>query len=99
MNQKKHTVLAIFTAKPGKEKELETALRAMIEPSLAEEGCINYDLHQSTTNKNEFMFYENWVSKEAHEKHGTSAHIQEWRKKKNELLETNNSVSGWKMLD
>jgi quinol monooxygenase YgiN len=31
---------------------------------LQEEGCINFDLHQDNENKNLFICYENWESKE-----------------------------------
>jgi quinol monooxygenase YgiN len=92
---KKYTVLALFKAKPGKEDALEQALRDIIQPTLAEEGCINYDLHRSVNNRAEFMFYENWTSQEAHAKHNSAPHIEIWRKKKNDLLETDGVVTAW----
>jgi quinol monooxygenase YgiN len=99
MSKKQYTVLALFKAKPGKEEALEQALRNMVQPTLAEDGCINYDLHCSANNKAEFMFYENWTSQEAHAKHNAAPHIESWRKKKDELLETDCVVTAWKMVD
>lgn len=62
-----HTVIAILEAKPEKEAELKQALINVIEPSRSEKTCIEYRLHQSTKNKNEFILYENWKSQEAHQ--------------------------------
>jgi quinol monooxygenase YgiN len=36
------TMTVNFEAKPGKEQQLQDALDAMIEPSLAEPGCLGY---------------------------------------------------------
>jgi quinol monooxygenase YgiN len=37
-------VIAIFYAEMGKEDEMESALRELIEPTRREAGCIRYDL-------------------------------------------------------
>lgn len=98
MNNKPYTVLALFEAKPGKERELKEMLMSLIEPTLQEEGCINYDLHQCTNNSARFMFYENWVSQEAHAKHGNTPHIQSWRAKKAELVMSAEGTA-WEMIE
>ena len=36
----------------------------LIDITRAEEGCINYDLHQDNENPAHFLFYENWKSRE-----------------------------------
>lgn len=98
MKQKKYTVLAHFKAKKGMDEELKEALKKLIQPTLAEDGCLNYELHQSIDNKDEFMFYENWASKEAHAKHNLTPHIKAWRNIKDKLLAKNCIVTAWKML-
>lgn len=98
MHDKTHTVLAIFHAKPGKEQALEELLSSLIEPTRSEEGCINYDLHKCLDDPGKFMFYENWINQEAHAKHLTTPHIQQWRAKKDELLFKPADVSGWKKI-
>jgi quinol monooxygenase YgiN len=45
--QGKVTVIAYHRAKPGKEHALREALLAVCDPTRAEKGCINYDLHDS----------------------------------------------------
>ncbi|MES2203996.1 MAG: putative quinol monooxygenase [Pseudomonadota bacterium] len=99
MKSEQYSVLAVFKARPGKEEELKRALQEMVEPTLAEEGCINYDLHQSVDNKAQFMFYENWSNQAAHSQHNVAAHIEAWRKKKDQLLEENCVVTAWKMIN
>ena len=48
--------------------------RKLIAPTLAEEGCINYDLYRSTEDRGTFMFYENWASRPHWERHMESPH-------------------------
>jgi quinol monooxygenase YgiN len=79
MSSKTYTVLAILQAKPGKEADLKQALQSLIEPTLKEEGCINYDLHENLHKPGEFLFYENWTSQAAHQKHDQSGHIHRVR--------------------
>ena len=75
MQNKPYTLVFIFKAKTGKEEELRQTLQNLIAPTLSEEGCIAYQLHQSLDNPSEFMFYESWMNPEAHEKHGQTPHI------------------------
>ena len=44
------TILAQVTAAPGKEDFVKSALQALIPPTLKEEGCIQYDMHQDNDN-------------------------------------------------
>jgi quinol monooxygenase YgiN len=78
-NQASYTVLAIFEAKSGQEKALKEILNSLIEPTLLEEGCLNYDLHECLDNPGQFMFYENWVNQLAHARHCEMPHIKEWQ--------------------
>lgn len=36
------TLIASFEAKPGREQALKRELNAMVKPSLAEDGCLDY---------------------------------------------------------
>lgn len=75
MSQTLLTVVAEMTAQPGKEAELKAALLACIEPTRAESGCVQYDLHVSTDNAGHFLFYENWTSREALDLHLATPHL------------------------
>jgi quinol monooxygenase YgiN len=43
-------------AKSGSEEQLNEELHNFVEPTRAEEGCINYDLHHSVEDPGTFMF-------------------------------------------
>jgi quinol monooxygenase YgiN len=80
------SVVAELVAKPGKEDELKQHLIALVAPTLKEEGCVQYDLHQSTTEPGRFVFYENWTSRENLDRHSKSAHITAFRTIRDEIL-------------
>lgn len=97
MKSNYYTILAKFQARPGKEQELKERLSALIAPTLKEEGCVNYVLHQDRDNSAQFMFYENWVNEESFLKHTKSAHIQQWKAEKDDLVLSDN-LSFWKAV-
>jgi quinol monooxygenase YgiN len=70
------TVVAEITAKPGKEDELRQMLLGLIEPTRKEEGCVQYDLHVSTDHPGQFVFYENWTSRDVLDRHLASEHLK-----------------------
>ena len=81
------TVIAKLKAKSGSEERLYEELRNLVEPTRAEEGCINYDLHRSVEDPGLFMFYENWESRPLWERHMESPHLTEFSGKQDELTE------------
>ncbi|CAM2954819.1 putative quinol monooxygenase [Vibrio rarus] len=60
----KLTIVANIIAKEDKIELVKAELLKLIDVTRAEEGCINYDLHQDNENPAHFMFYENWTSRE-----------------------------------
>ena len=58
------TIVCRVLAKPEKRELVKKVLLTLIDHTLTEEGCINFDLHQDNENKNLFICYENWESKE-----------------------------------
>ncbi|MFB3829234.1 MAG: putative quinol monooxygenase [Bryobacteraceae bacterium] len=70
------TVVAEMQAKPGKEEALKQQLLALIEPTRKEEGCVQYDLHVGTDSAGQFVFYENWTSRELLDRHLASPHLR-----------------------
>ena len=87
MMSNKHTVVVILEAKQGKENELESDLAFVMKPSRAEESNLEYRLHKSVENPAQFVLYENWISKEAHQKQFTKPYILELGDKIEPLLE------------
>ena len=70
-------VVARITAQPEKVLELKSILLRLIEPTRAEPGCINYELHQSETDPADFVFLEEWASGADIAAHMQAAHVLE----------------------
>ena len=83
---------------PGGKREARELLLGLVAPTRAEDGCIDYDLHQSTDNPALFVFYEKWTSAAALKVHSRSAHITEFRKIRGEVLDERPVVTIWKHL-
>ncbi len=62
MNNQSLTVIAQIQAQPGRESAVRQELLALLVPSRADAGCLNYDLHQGLDNPALFLFHETWAS-------------------------------------
>jgi len=89
------TVLARVRAKAGQESRLRQELLALVAPTRAEKGCINYDLHQSQTDPAVFVFYENWTSQAALDAHTQSPHLQAYLKLIPEIADGPPAITKW----
>jgi quinol monooxygenase YgiN len=69
------SVVATIRAKAGKENIVKQELLRLVEPSRAEAGCLNYDLHQGLEDPALFIFYENWQDLAALERHREQPHL------------------------
>jgi quinol monooxygenase YgiN len=81
------TVVAKVEAKTNHLEALRKGLIGLIAPTLAENGCINYDLHQDHKNENTFLFYENWESRSHWEDHNVSVHIKAFQQATEGMIE------------
>jgi len=80
------TVIATLKAKPGQEEALRRELLALIPITRQEQGCINYDLHQSNEDPAVFVFHENWSSQAALQAHSVNTHLAAFQEKADVLL-------------
>lgn len=69
------TIVARIVAKEEKRAFVKAELMKLIPITRAEEGCINYDLHQDNTDPNVFLFFENWENRDLWQKHMENDHI------------------------
>ena len=69
------TLVASIQALPGHEETVEKALLELVEPTLAENGCLFYDLHRDLQTPGLFHFLEAWATREDWEAHNGSVHI------------------------
>ena len=54
---------------------VKAELLKLIPITRAENGCINYDLHQDNEDPAHFTFYENWESRELWQEHMNAPHL------------------------
>ena len=92
------TVIAHITAKAGNQDQVPEALLDLVAQTRKENGCINYDLHQSQENLTQFAVYENWDTAADLDAHAKSAHLQAFAKTAGRLLERPAEISKWIMV-
>ena len=58
-----------MTARPEKRKEIMQTLLSMIEPTLQEKGCLNYQVFQDIRDENVFSLIKAWKTREDLDRH------------------------------
>ena len=71
-----YTIIGTLTARPETREELASLLMALVAPTRAEAGCINYDFHVDAADHCVFVFYENWTDRAALDAHLAMPHLQ-----------------------
>jgi quinol monooxygenase YgiN len=79
-------VVAEVCARKDFIEEVKHACIALVEPSLAERGCITYHLHEVTDDSGLFIFVESWESLEDLENHLESPHSYAFDEKTSGML-------------
>jgi len=75
----KLTIVAHITAKPGRIDLVKSELEKLVDITRAEEGCLQYDLHQDNGNPAYFMFFENWASRDLWQAHMNALHLKAYQ--------------------
>ena len=70
-----------MTAQEGKEDELARRLRELADATRQEPGCELYIPTQDPDNPRSFLFYEQYVDKDALDAHAASEHFQRARRR------------------
>ncbi|MBW4555631.1 MAG: antibiotic biosynthesis monooxygenase [Trichormus sp. ATA11-4-KO1] len=95
MSNQQVTVTASLKVKPGLEEKFKQEFQPVIDLTRAEEGCINYDLHQSLEDASWFLLHENWVSQEILAQHMEQPYIKALGAKSEEFLVEPPEVKLW----
>ena len=95
MAEGKVTVIARIKAKTGEVQRVKEELLKLLAPTRAESGCINFDMHQGTTDPAQFLFLENWTSEAALKAHFETPHIENWLERAEGLLAEPLEVTLW----
>ena len=72
------TIVANIKANADQIDLVKAELLKLIDITRAEEGYINYDLHQDNDNPAHVLFYENWESRELWQMHMNNQHLKEY---------------------
>lgn len=91
-------LIAKAKAKPGMEEKVKKELMALVAPTRSEDGCVQYNLHQSKDDPSMFMFYENWLNQQALDEHIQTMHLQALLNMADEILDGPLDVTAWEMI-
>ncbi|MFT3746612.1 MAG: putative quinol monooxygenase [Pyrinomonadaceae bacterium] len=69
MSDEKIVLIARLKVKPDMVEVAKKAALAIVDESRAEEGCVNYDVHQSVEDETLFFWHETWTHKGAIDEH------------------------------
>ncbi len=70
------TIVARIEAKPDQIDLVKSELEKLLEPTLTEPGCLQYDMHQDNDNPAVFLYFENWESRELWQAHMNNAPLK-----------------------
>lgn len=82
------TIVANIKAALDKVDLVKAELLKLIEITRGEQGCINYDLYQDNDNPAQFIFYENWETRELWQTHMGNTHLKEYMQATEGSVET-----------
>ena len=80
-------VIARATIKADKVEEAKAVFCAIVAPTRAEAGCIQYDLLQNQSKPEDFAIVEEWESQEHLDAHLESAHVADMLSKLPDLAD------------
>ena len=92
------TLVARIRAKAGQGARLREELRHLVAPTRAEEGCLRYDLHESTTEPGWFLLYETWKSEADLDAHFRTPYLQAFFSLAPEFLDGPSEITRWTKL-
>lgn len=92
------SVVARCQAKPGLEERVRGEILALVEPTRAEPGCINYDLHVATDDPAQFVLYENWTSQGELDKHLAMPYLERFKGLAEQLLAAPINIALYEMV-
>jgi quinol monooxygenase YgiN len=68
-------VIAHFTSKPGKEKELQDFLQSLVAPTRSEPGCARYEVNQDLNDPSTFTFVETFANQAGFDAHCATPYV------------------------
>ena len=81
------TIVARIKAKPGREDALSSELARLVAPTLVEPGCLQYDFHRDLEDPGNFLFFENWATKDQWLAHMESPQLLAYKAAADDLVD------------
>ncbi len=78
MNDEKIVLVARLKVREDSIEQTKKAALAIVDASRAEEGNINYDIHQALDDAAVFVWHETWANKAAIDEHFESPHFKDF---------------------
>ena len=79
-------IIGSAKAKPGKADDVRPILKSLLLPTLAEEGCLRYEMNESEDGQS-WVFTELWENRALWERHMESAQVARFREVAGEMTE------------
>lgn len=76
MRTEQIVLIATFQARPETRDELYTRLLEMVNLTVVEPGCLQYELHTNDADPMQFTFVETWASDAALAGHDDTVHVK-----------------------
>lgn len=87
-----YTIAGKFTVKPKFKNQLIDMSKKLIPQSLQESGCISYGFYEDQTTFGDFLFFEEWQSREAITEHFKTSYFQNFAEKFPEMIDGQASI-------
>jgi quinol monooxygenase YgiN len=72
-------VIAELRLKPGTAEKVAAEAHKVVAGTVKEDGCLQYDFHQSLSDPTRLVAVERWTSREALDAHSRTPHLLAWR--------------------
>jgi quinol monooxygenase YgiN len=92
-------VIASAKARPGKEAELEAALREAARPTREQPGCVEFRLLRLKGTRSTLVGFERWASEADHDRHLKGAHVQRLMQRMADVLAEPPNIVAYEVLD
>lgn len=71
-----HTAFIRIKVRTDSAESVAAAMRALVAPTLAEQGCHVYSFYRDLDDPSLFLCFEQWASRADLDAHGSTAHVQ-----------------------
>ena len=92
-------IIAKAKARPGRERDLERALREVASPTRAQPGCVSFTILRAAQDPAVMIGFERWGSNEAHDRHLQSAHVRKFLSSVADVLAEPPDIVAYEALD